>query len=186
MTSKSFAGLGNLSRVNFLCPLILIALLNSSRTLAKILNSQISFLGKMAFRRFYHVRPGCRFRPTHGLGFPGEALRRWFNRNTDVARVMWVLLCRNSPTEWCWPSVPKAQTVDYRRRRHGGTRSATRRVRLGSGMEAAWAGCLERPDAIRARSWAVSAPKVRCAATRSRCKRVKGGTVRGGDKGRRV
>jgi hypothetical protein len=33
-------------------------------------------LGKMAFGSFYHVRTVCRFRPTHGLGFPGEALRR--------------------------------------------------------------------------------------------------------------
>jgi hypothetical protein len=49
-----------------------------------------------------------------------------------------------------------------------------RRVRLGSGMEAAWARCPERPDATRARSWAVSAPKVRCAAIRGCCKRVKG------------
>jgi hypothetical protein len=84
------------------------------------------------------------------------------------------LLCRNSPTEQCWPSVPKARTVNFRRRRYGGTRSAMRRVRLGSGMEAAWARCPERPDAARARSWAVSAPKVQCAALRGCCKRVKG------------
>jgi hypothetical protein len=25
-------------------------------------------LGKMAFRSFYHVRPGCRFRLTRGFG----------------------------------------------------------------------------------------------------------------------
>jgi hypothetical protein len=41
-------------------------------------------------------------------------------------------------------------------------------------MEAAWARCPERPDATRARSWAVSAPKVRCVAIRGCCKRVKG------------
>jgi hypothetical protein len=84
------------------------------------------------------------------------------------------LLCRNSPTEQYWPSVPKVRTVNFQRRRHGGTRSATPRVRLGSGMEAAWARCPERPGATRARSWAVSAPKVRCAAIRGCCKRVKG------------
>jgi hypothetical protein len=49
-----------------------------------------------------------------------------------------------------------------------------RRMRLGSGMEAAWARCPERPDATRARSWAVSTPKVRCATIRDSCKRVKG------------
>jgi hypothetical protein len=83
-------------------------------------------------------------------------------------------LCRNSPTEWCWPSVPKARTVDFRCRRYGGTRSAARRVRLGSGMEAAWARCPERPDATKARSWAVSASKARCAAIRGCCRCVKG------------
>jgi hypothetical protein len=70
--------------------------------------------------------------------------------------------------------VPKVRMVDFRRRRYGGTRSAMRRVRLGSGMEAAWARCPERPDVTRARSWDVSAPKVRCAAIRGCCKRVKG------------
>jgi hypothetical protein len=69
--------------------------------------------------------------------------------------------------------VPKARTVDFRRRRYEGTRSATRRARLGSGMEAAWARCPKRPDATMARSWAVSAPKVRCAVIRGRCKRAK-------------
>jgi hypothetical protein len=49
-----------------------------------------------------------------------------------------------------------------------------RRLRLSSGMEAAWARCPERPDATRARSWVVSAPKVRCATIRGSCKRVKG------------
>jgi hypothetical protein len=49
-----------------------------------------------------------------------------------------------------------------------------RRMRLGSGMEAAWARCPERPDVIRARSWAVSTPKVRCATIRGSSKRVKG------------
>jgi hypothetical protein len=49
-----------------------------------------------------------------------------------------------------------------------------RRVRLGSGMEAAWERCPKRPDATRARSRAVSAPKVQCAAIRGCCKRVKG------------
>jgi hypothetical protein len=48
------------------------------------------------------------------------------------------------------------------------------RVRLGSGMEAAWASCPERPDATRARPWVASAPKGRSAATRGCCKRVKG------------
>jgi hypothetical protein len=47
-------------------------------------------------------------------------------------------------------------------------------VRLGSGLEAARARCPERHDATRARSWAVSAPKVRCVAVRGCCKRVKG------------
>jgi hypothetical protein len=84
------------------------------------------------------------------------------------------LLCRSSPSKRCWPSVPKARTFDFRCRRFGGTRSAARRVRLGSGMEAARARCPERHDATRARSWAVSAPKVWCAAVRVCCKRVKG------------
>jgi hypothetical protein len=70
--------------------------------------------------------------------------------------------------------VPKVRTVDFRRRRLGGTRSAAHRVRLGSGMEAARARCPERHDATRLRSWAVSAPKVRCATIRGCCKRVKG------------
>jgi hypothetical protein len=48
------------------------------------------------------------------------------------------------------------------------------RVRLGSGMEVAWASCPERPDATRARPWVASAPKGRGAATRGCCKRVKG------------
>jgi hypothetical protein len=87
---------------------------------------------------------------------------------------MRVLLCRSSPSEWCRPSVPKARTVDFRRRRFGGTRSAARRVRLGSGMEAARARCPERHDATRARSWDVSALKVQCAAVRGCCKRGKG------------
>jgi hypothetical protein len=47
-------------------------------------------------------------------------------------------------------------------------------VRLGSGVEAARARCSERPDATRARSWPVSAPKVQCAAIRGCCERVKG------------
>jgi hypothetical protein len=93
--------------------------------------------GKMAFGSFYYVRSDCQFRLTRSFGQAGEILQWWFNENVDTAQVMWVLLCRNSPTERCWPSVPKAQKVDFRRRRYGGTRSATRRVRLGSGMEAA-------------------------------------------------
>jgi hypothetical protein len=48
-----------------------------------------------------------------------------------------VFLCRNSPTERCWPSVPKARMIEFQRRRYGGTRSTPRRVQLGSGMEAA-------------------------------------------------
>jgi hypothetical protein len=70
--------------------------------------------------------------------------------------------------------VPKARTVGFRRRRFGGTRSAACRVRLGSGLEAARARCPERHDATRARSWAVSVPKVQCATVRGCCKRVKG------------
>jgi hypothetical protein len=42
------------------------------------------------------------------------------------------------------------------------------------GLEAAQAGCPERHDATGARSWAVSVAKMRCAATRGCCKRVKG------------
>jgi hypothetical protein len=60
------------------------------------------------------------------------------------------------------------------RRRFGGARSAARREHLGPGLEAAWARCPERHDAAGARSWAVSVPKVRCAATRGCCERVKG------------
>jgi hypothetical protein len=48
------------------------------------------------------------------------------------------------------------------------------RVRLSSGMEAAWASCPERTDAAKMRSWVASAPKVRSAATRGCRKRVKG------------
>jgi hypothetical protein len=29
-------------------------------------------LGKMAFGSFYHVRPGCRFRPAHDFGYMGK------------------------------------------------------------------------------------------------------------------
>jgi hypothetical protein len=87
---------------------------------------------------------------------------------------MWVLLCRSSSSERCWPSVPKARTVVFRRRRFGGAWSAARREHLGSGPEAARARCPWRHDATRARSWAVSVPKVRCAATRGCCKRVNG------------
>jgi hypothetical protein len=42
------------------------------------------------------------------------------------------------------------------------------------GLEAARARCPKRHDATRAGSWAASAPKVRCAATRGCCERVKG------------
>jgi hypothetical protein len=70
--------------------------------------------------------------------------------------------------------VPKARTVVLRRRRFGGARSTARREHLDPGLEAARAGCPERHDATGARSWAVSVPKVRCAATRGCCKRVKG------------
>jgi hypothetical protein len=83
-------------------------------------------------------------------------------------------LCRCSPSERCWPSVPKARTIVFRRRRFGRARSAARRVHLGSGLEAARAKCPKRHDATRARSWAVSAPKVRCAATHGCSGRVKG------------
>jgi hypothetical protein len=41
-------------------------------------------------------------------------------------------------------------------------------------MEAARERCPERHGATRARSWAVSAPKVRCAAVRGCCKCVNG------------
>jgi hypothetical protein len=61
-----------------------------------------------------------------------------------------------------------------RRRRFGGARSAARREHLGPGLEAARAGRPERHDATWARSWAVSVPKVRCAATRGCCECVKG------------
>jgi hypothetical protein len=47
-------------------------------------------------------------------------------------------------------------------------------VRLGTGLKAARARCLKRHDATRARSWAVSTPKVRCAAVRGCCECVKG------------
>jgi hypothetical protein len=141
---------------------------------AKFKATQGNCWGKWPSEAFYHARPSCRFRLTHGFGYMGQVLQWWFNGNADAARVMWVLLCRNSPTERCWPSVPKARMIDFRRRRYGGTRSAARRVCLGSGVEAAWARCPERPDASRARSWAVSAPKVQCAAIRGCCKRVKG------------
>jgi hypothetical protein len=47
-------------------------------------------------------------------------------------------------------------------------------VHLGPGLEAARAKCPKRHDATRARSWAVLASKVRCAATRGCCGRVKG------------
>jgi hypothetical protein len=127
-----------------------------------------------------------------GFGSRAASAKRGKLCNGDLTETLMLLklceflLCRNSPTEQCWPSVPKACTVNFRRRRYGGTRSATRRVRLDSGMEAAWARCPERPDVTRARSRAVSAPKVRCAAIRGCGKRVKGGTVRGRDKGRCV
>jgi hypothetical protein len=61
-----------------------------------------------------------------------------------------------------------------RHRRFGGARSAAHREHLGPGLEAARARCPERHDATGARSWAVSVPKVRCAATRGCCERVKG------------
>jgi hypothetical protein len=83
-------------------------------------------------------------------------------------------LCRCSPSERCWPSVPNAQTVAFWRRRFGRARSAMRRVRLGPGPEAVRVRRPKRHDATRARSWAVSAPKMRCAATRGCCERVKG------------
>jgi hypothetical protein len=81
-------------------------------------------------------------------------------------------VCRNSPTKQCWPSVPKARMADFRRRRYGGTRSATGapRLRSGGGL-----GKLSRKARRgRGKSWVASAPKVRCAATRGCCKRVKG------------
>jgi hypothetical protein len=49
-----------------------------------------------------------------------------------------------------------------------------RREHLGPGLEAARVRCSERHDATGARSWVVSVPKVRCAATRGCCERVKG------------
>jgi hypothetical protein len=79
----------------------------------------------------------------------------------------------SSPSERCWPSVPKARAVVLRRRRFEGAKSAAHREHLGSGMEAARARCPERHDATGARSWAVSVPKVRCTATRGCCERVK-------------
>jgi hypothetical protein len=45
---------------------------------------------------------------------------------------------------------------------------------LARGLEVARARRPRRHDATRARSWAVSVPKVRCAATRGCCERVKG------------
>jgi hypothetical protein len=61
-----------------------------------------------------------------------------------------------------------------RRRRFGGARSAARREHLASGLKVARAGRPERHDATGTKSWAVSVPKVRCAATRGCCERVKG------------
>jgi hypothetical protein len=52
------------------------------------------------------------------------------------------------------------------------------RVRLGSGMEAVWARCPGKPDASKAGSWVVSAPKVRRAVIRGCYKRVKGHRTR--------
>jgi hypothetical protein len=82
-------------------------------------------------------------------------------------------LCRSIPSERCWPSVPKARTVVLRCRRFGGARSAARREHLGPGLEAARARCPERHDTTGARSWAVSVPKVWCAATLGCYERVK-------------
>jgi hypothetical protein len=61
-----------------------------------------------------------------------------------------------------------------RRQRFGGARSAARREHLGPGLEAARAGRPERYDATWARSWVVSVPKVRYAATRGCWGRVNG------------
>jgi hypothetical protein len=140
-------------------------------------------LGKMAFGSFYHVRLGRRFRLTRSFGYTGEGLQWWFNGNADAARVMLVLLCRCIPSKRCWTSAPKARTVGLRRQRFGVTRSAARRVRLGSGLEAARARCPEMHDATRAKSWAVSTPKVRCAAVRGCCKHVKGAPYEVGTRG---
>jgi hypothetical protein len=49
-----------------------------------------------------------------------------------------------------------------------------RREHLGPGLEVARARRPRRHDATRARSWAISVPKVRCPATRGCCERVKG------------
>jgi hypothetical protein len=51
---------------------------------------------------------------------------------------------------------------------------AARREHLGPGLEVARARRPRRHDATGARSWAVSVLKVRCAATRGCCERVKG------------
>jgi hypothetical protein len=61
-----------------------------------------------------------------------------------------------------------------RHRRFVGARSVARREHLGPGLEEARAICPVRHDATGARSWTVSLPKVRCAATRGCCERVKG------------
>jgi hypothetical protein len=70
--------------------------------------------------------------------------------------------------------VPKARAFVLRRRRSGRARSAARREHLGPGLEAGRARCPKRHDATRARSLAVSVPKVRRAATRGCGERVKG------------
>jgi hypothetical protein len=88
-----------------------------------------------------------------------------------LLKIMWVL---------CAAAQPNSVGLRCRKRgwltfgAEGMVEPEAPRVRLGSGMEAAWASCPERPDASRARSWVASAPKVRGAATRGCCKRVKG------------
>jgi hypothetical protein len=98
-------------------------------------------LGKIAFGSSVHVQLGWRFRFTRSFGYPGEFWQCWFNGNANATRVMWVLLCRSSLFERCWPSVSKARAVVLRRRRSGRARSAAHREHLGPGLEATRARC---------------------------------------------
>jgi hypothetical protein len=86
--------------------------------------------------------------------------------------------------KFCCAGAAHLSGAGLRCRRHGQlcfgaealekVRSAARREHLGPGLEAARARCPQRYDAAGARSWTVSVPKVRCAATRGCFERVKG------------
>jgi hypothetical protein len=114
-----------------------------------------------------------------GFGSRAAAVTPRSLRNAGLTETLMLL----ESCEFCRAGAARLSSADLRCRRRGwscfgaegfeGAKRAARRERLGPGLEAARAWCPKRHDATVARSQAASAPKVRCAATRGCCERVK-------------